>query len=39
MGLPIFALAIWLSYVILKRDGIAVPEVFGRARGPGRRRP
>jgi hypothetical protein len=39
MGLPIFALAIWLSYVILKRDGIEVPEVFGRARGPGGRRP
>jgi hypothetical protein len=33
MGLPIFALAIWLSYVILKRGGIEVPEVFGSARG------
>lgn len=38
MGLPIFALAIWLSYVILKRGGIAVPEVFGSARGRARRR-
>lgn len=32
MGLPIFALAIWLSYVILKRDGIEVSGAFGRAR-------
>jgi hypothetical protein len=39
MGLPIFALAIWLSYVILKRGGIEVPEVFGSARGRARRRP
>ncbi len=39
MGLPIFALAIWLSYVILKRGGIEVPEVFGSARGRVRRRP
>ncbi len=34
MGLPIFALAVWLSYVILKRGGIEVPELFGRSRGP-----
>lgn len=39
MGLPIFALAAWLSYVILKRGGIEVPEVFGSARGRARRRP
>jgi len=37
MGLPIFALSIWLSYVILKRGGIEVPEVFGSARGRVRR--
>jgi len=30
MGLPIFALAIWLSYVILRRGGVEVPELFGR---------
>jgi hypothetical protein len=39
MGLPIFALAFWLSYVILKRGGIPVPELFGSARGGVRRRP
>lgn len=38
MGLPIFALAIWLSYVILRRGGIEVAEVFGSARGRVRRR-
>lgn len=39
MGLPIFALAAWLSYVILKRGGIAVPQLFGRARSRASRRP
>lgn len=39
MGLPIFALGIWLSYLILKRGGIAVPEVFGGRRGRIGRRP
>ena len=39
MGLPIFALAFWLSYVILKRGGIPVPALFGGARGGVRRRP
>jgi hypothetical protein len=33
MGLPIFALAIWLSYVILKRGGIEVSRVLGSPRG------
>ena len=32
MGLPIFALAIWLSYVILKRGGVDVPESVDSAR-------
>lgn len=39
MGLPIFALAFWLSYVILKRSGVPVPALFGSARGGVRRRP
>lgn len=36
MGLPIFALAIWLSYVILKRGGIDVPQPSGGALWKGR---
>jgi hypothetical protein len=39
MGLPIFALAIWLSYVILKRGGIEVPNLFGGTWGRPARRP
>lgn len=39
MGLPIFALAIWLSYVILKRGGIEVAGMFGSARGRAGGRP
>lgn len=39
MGLPIFALAIWLSYVILRRGGIDVPDLFGGSRGRLRPRP
>jgi hypothetical protein len=33
MGLPIFALALWLSYLILRRGGIEVPKGLGNARG------
>lgn len=37
MGLPIFALAIWLSYVILKRGDIDIPGSVGGARARVRR--
>ena len=38
MGLPIFALGIGLSYVILKREGIEVARALGRPQGPTTRR-